>query len=278
MAVPDGSDIDITPRVAASQHYIYTETALKHKLLSQCVATTPANQARTDLGVGEQVNLFFAPPATGLSTFFKASAGSVSPIANTYALLFTAPSNRNNVTITVTGVSANIVNGPMTLAFNVLEPTGIDHANIIQRFAYAIGTAGAGMQLTPYLAPTSVSFYRLQCMEVGQPASSVTGYFQVNGAPAHDSSSGANQWFQILQDNSWQLPWDNAGSPTYAPPWSAGTYTWVIPGKWKIDSGDQHDIPFSNQSFTLDSSGTVTVTKFGHTVTRHINEQYGTAQ
>ena len=74
--------------------------------------------------------------------------------------------------------------------------------------------------------------------------------------------------------------WDHAywANPNAPPQWSTGYFKWVIPGKWKIDGGPEHNIHFSDQEFWMNSAGTVTVKKFDHPVTRPITDHYGTAQ
>lgn len=162
--------------------------------------------------------------------------------------------------------------------FTVFEPSGVDHVDYGYLFQYPLGQAGAGMHVTVYLAPTNVSFYRVQCMEVGENASGVWGYFTQFPPDqlAHNDSAGANTPIPVNCDNSWDHNWDNAYSATYGPPWNGGGgFTWVIPGKWWIGNGPQHDIHFSDQVFSMDGSGTMTVTKFGHRVTRRTSEWSG---
>ena len=138
------------------------------------------------------------------------------------------------------------------------------------------------MHLKPYLAPTNVSFYKVQCMEVGRDATEVEGYFAqfAAGSLSHvgPGAGKGDVWFQIECDNSWDPSWDNAVSAAYSAPWSDGRFTWVIPGKWKVGAGPTNDLANGwDQVFTIDSAGTVTVSKFRHTVTRRTNQQYGTA-
>jgi hypothetical protein len=53
-----------------------------------------------------------------------------------------------------------------------------------------------------------------------------------------------------------------------------GGVTWVIPALWKVgDAGEPHTNSFkwSDQSFTIDGDGTMTVSKFGCTTKRTIH-------
>ena len=232
---------------------------------------------RTDLGVGEEVTLKFIPDLitnTYWQNTWSTTAGSVAPAA-AISTSFTAPSNASPATVTAT-----VGDEKLDVSFGVSEPSGIDHADIIYRFPYALGFAGAGMHLRPYLSPTNVSFYRLQCMEIGEDASSVTGYFTQFAADfLSHKGHGADQWFGINCDNSWKEPWDDARSAQFSPAWGqGGGFTWIIPAKWKVGDGPEHEIHFSDQEFSMDASGTMQVKKFKRTVTRPTSEYYGTAQ
>jgi len=64
-----------------------------------------------------------------------------------------------------------------------------------------------------------------------------------------------------------------------AKPWSAGGLTWPIPNWWRIGAGQGPGGPTNNwirtdQSFSIDANGTMTVQKYGHTVTRGTNNVY----
>jgi hypothetical protein len=161
------------------------------------------------------------------------------------------------------------------------------YANADAVKSYPLTYAGAGMHLVPYLSPTTVSFYRLECLEIGEDATDITRYF-VN-MPAemlgHHAAQGADQWFGINDDNSWKGG-DDAGTPPEGlAPWSpggwlgGGTFSWVIPGKWRIkgDSTTEHTgIHFSDQQFSMDAFGTMTVTKFSHKATRPVTVENST--
>jgi hypothetical protein len=124
-------------------------------------------------------------------------------------------------------------------------------------------------------------------MEVGEHATEVEDYYdlyykQKPEWPLNLSHIGreADTWFTINEDNSWEhgqsgRDWDRArwgrdGQVTGGG-WSpGGKFTWNIPGKWRI-AGTGTGTEFSSwkQKFVLGSDGTMTITKFGKTVTRH---------
>ena len=279
VALADNSDADITV-VAGANHYNAWATPTKYYLISRCECPRQ-DPDRTDVGVGEVVALYFSSDALGehpsvLSApiNWKTTAGSLNLPISACGTYLTSPSNATTAT-----VKATVRGESVSIPFGVVEPTGVDHAETLDRKRYTVGKAGAGMHLRVIMAPTNVSFYRVQCEEVGQSASGKTGYFNAYPPPAHDSAHKANQWFQLNCNNAWPDCYDCydwATSDEYNS-WYDGQYTWVIPAKWKVGDGPEHD--FANgwdQKFHLYGNGAMTVTKFGHTVTRYINQEFGT--
>jgi hypothetical protein len=107
-------------------------------------------------------------------------------------------------------------------------------------------------------------------MKTGKRSSHTEAY------PHHYAHLADHFDIQLGYDNSWPASFDWAVSPVFAGQWSDGQFTWHIPAKWKIGSGPTNDLAGSwDQVFTLAPNGTVTVTKFSHTVTRHTTENYG---
>lgn len=168
----------------------------------------------------------------------------------------------------------------LTTKFTVKAPTGYDprQTRPVSPDCFPLGQAGAGMTIHVVMAPTDVSLYRAQIMEVGGPPSGASGYFlpppEGNGAPDHGDPQHANQWYDLGYDNAWKTD-DHATSGTIPAPWttrnwSGGGFTWNIPVKWKVGAGPTHDLTTWSQQFALDASGTVTVTKFGHQATRPV--------
>lgn len=147
-------------------------------------------------------------------------------------------------------------------------------ATINDTYNYDIGISGAGMHLSPIVVgPTNVSFYRVQCVEVGRDATNCTGYWISNAPPSH-IGNGADMWFPLDQANRWPSAWDHAYYGGIAPPWyGGGSFEWPIPGRWRIGAtGPTNNLTGWNQVFELDASGTVTIRKMGKWVTRTIND------
>jgi hypothetical protein len=137
------------------------------------------------------------------------------------------------------------------------------------------------MNLIIYYAPLNVSLYRVSLLEVGQNASNIQGYFTNANLwttnPAVRLRHNPNSWIELDQNNSLG---DQAFSQFngFPQPWSVGQFTWSIPNEWEIGNGPTNSMASSTQTFTIDSTGTVTVSKLGRTVTRGTNELTGTWQ
>jgi hypothetical protein len=282
--LPDNDPAGITVRAPGHDNYSFGATARKYNLLITCESPCPTNTHRLTIGVGELVDISLDPPLPPLAPPYDAdslitwhtTAGSLSKWHGNTTVL-TAPSNATMATVTMNYYGVTHVK--YVTNFTVIEPANVVRAVTVGRSYFDIGQSGAGMHITPYVGPTNVSFYRVQLMEVGQDASSIRGYFS-QWTPqqlAHNDARHANQWFQLGPDNTWPSGYDWATSDVYLQPWSAGGFTWIIPAKWKIGSGQTNDLANGwTQVYTIDAAGTVTITKFQHVVTRHTTENYGT--
>ena len=283
-ALPDDAAMDLKLRVFEARHYSATPSVEKYELmhLTKHPALTDTNLARLNLGVGEEVNCYFTNklhPGTVLVTnpLWSASAGGFDT-ASGLNVWFTAPSNAANATVTASFFG---VDGSLKTKFKVFEPSGYDPIHTYVKatnhigtgypdapYEFASGRAGAEMLVNLFIAPTSVSFYRVQILEIGLDATNVTGYF--TNYPANDLVHKPNPSFTLLlADNSWpDKCWEGPEQPP-PPAWSSGSYTWIIPAKWSL-SPDTVTNPMTgwDQVFTIDSNGTVKITKYGKWVQR----------
>jgi hypothetical protein len=124
------------------------------------------------------------------------------------------------------------------------------------------------------MQPTTVSFYRVQMIEIGENATAVTGYFTSHWPLAHDFNAQADHWHPVDQNNlideaSKMDTCRYSGNNLMPSPWSpGGQFTWPIPAFWSVGGGPTNTLTWSDQVFKLDASGTMTITKFNQTVTR----------
>ena len=257
----------MTPHVIPAVFAMADPNAAEYTLISQCQATTPTNRARTNLGVGEYVDLSFNPPAP-TNTTWTTTAGGLWTNVGSYNY-FTAPSNAATATVTATLPGG----AQQSISFNVVPPTMNVQATIISNFNYPAFTLGVGMTLNVVLNPTNVSFRRVQIMEVGQDATNMTGYFTntslFTSNPANLLRHNANTNWQFLDSlNSFR---DYAYLSITVPilEFSPGSLTWQIPVMWMVGtSGSTNSLGQANQVFTIDANGTMTVTKYGWRETR----------
>jgi hypothetical protein len=152
--------------------------------------------------------------------------------------------------------------------------------------------AGAGMKNWVYIAPTDVSFCRIQVKEMTGMATNYWGIYTNYPRQHH-----ANFWRNVSGNNIW------AGVPDVAQDefsiaqlgnWVPGGYTIHIPVYWTIGAPDgAQDIDPDNppeplvpskymttwdQEFELDGMGKATVTKFRVSASRTLDDQYETSE
>ncbi len=273
-ALPDNQDVDVTPKVPA-RCYTNGLSQQKYRLVSVCAAPSPPGPEKTnrfDVGVGEYVDLGF-DPSVPTNLTWSVTEGSLS-VTNGDSTRWTAPSNAFSVTLTVRAAGQEC-----TRDYQVREPSGVDHANWVEYWSYNPypPLAGAGMHIRPFIGPTNVSFYRVQVWEVGEAASGRWGYFNSHTPPSH-IGNGANVWIDLDYDNHWKdvgsYTVDWAKSYAWPTTWSDGEYTWNIPAWWRIPGGNTNSLTGWNQVHNISANGTMTVRKFGHTVSRTIQNVY----
>ena len=174
----------------------------------------------------------------------------------------------------------------------LIEPTDIECRHVEwDGFRGAIGVAGGfGMNLDLYVLPMTVSFQGIDMVE--EPCNVVippTGYYastNFNGELSHTLDAQAGWWNHVKQGNRWTI--DNAFANVRYPPWSDGVMRWKIPVAWYQRFADeQYSWPRNSfetlrrriaasesylQIFTMTENGTVTISKFGHGISRTTND------
>jgi hypothetical protein len=247
------------------------------QLTSTCEATTPTNQDRLTIGVGEKVDLTLAGGPSSTTWAITSGGGRLNPTTGT-SPIFTAPFTNDNCTVVASYPGSG---GCSVITFNVKEPSGyiaITNSTVGSWIVKGVtnllpNVSGTGMHIDLWLAPTNVSFGAVLVMEVGENATNITGYFTSNAPPSH-IGNGADKPVQVGPDN--KIGQDTAALAGLPQPWSDGRFTWPIPALWWLPGSSSNSLPWSDQVFIIDASGTMTITKFGHTVTRNTNDVYTT--
>lgn len=265
--LPDNDPDIVTPHVNGKNKYTFsvggTKYTLKHTTYYPAYADT--NLSRTTVGVGEQVSFGFQPTMP-YAMDWTTTAGSVSPTFSSSTTL-TSPSNAvPSLTVTAKLRGGKSVQFP---PFTVVEPSGIDHAKITGTNSYPLGTAGAGMTSTVWIAPTSVSFYRVNVMEVGEDATNIWGFY-TQWTPQQLHHNTADHWSHLNPNN--QVTDDAYFPEGGLSVWDAGGYEWNIPQRWQVEgSGVTNSMAGCNQVFSIDSNGTAKVAKYGNWIQRTTN-------
>ncbi len=236
-----------------------TETG---SIQSETVALYPANRARTQVGVAEEVDIKIDPDP-GNVTWSVSGGGNLDTNVGP-TVRFTAPSNAATCPVTI-----NFSGNSLTRDFMVFEPVGVVDAFFsATNIAIPVGEAGAVMLLQAVVGPTNVSFAHLYTREIGQNATNCLGYWEVNPAPPHCP----NDWEPLNQANHFK-DLLIIREPYVAPPWrDGGSFEWPIPAQWRIGTtGTTNSMPDWNQKFELGADGTVTIRKFGRWLQRTTN-------
>ena len=140
---------------------------------------------------------------------------------------------------------------------------------------------GAGFTAYVQVLPTHVSFaYGLRIMEDVAPMSGEWGCFKNNrfhyppAQFAHNEANGALRPLLIGAENIVD-GYDHARTDLLDLPVEDGGYHMDIPLKWGIDGGPYtHDAGHVVQTISVQTNGTVSVSKFGITARRKPNEDY----
>jgi hypothetical protein len=242
-------------------------------LTSQTVATSPANRARTKIGVGEEVNLTVkGNPATWTITSGK---GTLSP--NTGArtsVKFTADDSAGSVTITATGSGCSCVN---TITFTVVRPadwtmkrtagTNLRHTN---------GRPDCGWLGTMFLHPNDVNFYRVETREQNSRATCTGSYMPFNNIHHQPATQTESAFFGMaghtdadgsqvaLNDNIYSGD-PGAAATNAAPPFKVGTMFFPIVWQWRVlGSANIHDFATVRQEHEIFSDGKCVSKKGGN--------------
>ncbi len=226
-------------------------------LQTQTEATIPSNTARTKLGIGERVTLSLSPAPPCSVTWSKTGNGSLSATSGN-SITFTAHERASTTTVT-----ANIGGVQRSITYTVVEPAS-ESAIKLGDQTFPAGVQGAGMDLLITVAPTDVSFAKVEVREVPGPATNITGYFTTHTPPAHSPNP---LWITLSANNKWE---DDAHFNNWPSPWTTGGWQWNIPVRWRVvGSTSDAALPNRLQVFSINNTaGSSTVTKLGQSATR----------
>ncbi len=231
-------------------------------IVSETIKSAPdsSSDTRTTVGVGERVRITANTAGT-----WTVSAGHIIGINRGSNMIWEAPPIAASPTITLT-----TPRGTSVIQFTVVAPNALK-MTVARNHAIPVGTAGACMITDVVVNPLNVSFGRTQWLEVPEPATNVSGYF--NRFPAATIFHHPNPNYLPFNDNNSGLT-DHAAWHAVPAPFSFGTFEWVIPNRYKIDGeSDAQGRVFTNtvQAFYMFADGTMMISKGGASVIRLIN-------
>lgn len=254
---------------------------------TRTVAQAPndPNNARTRIGVGEEVELTLIPggprlpvPRAQWAVPGGAGAGSITGGDNPgHRITFSAP--RRAPAGDTTSVTATVGTLVCTVTFTIVEPATATAQRIADFYTANPRWAGQGMRLTVTINPTDVSFSRVTLHEHRVRPTNRVGYFVRNDPPIHEPFDQAF----VRQDNTivdrcafWGCPPPWAGGRGDRA-WVGGTYAWNIPLDWRVG---RRDTPWQllqrnpQVMEIIDANGGSRVSKFNQTSgTRHPTPQ-----
>ena len=232
----------------------------------ETISLVPAERTRLDLGVGEEVVFYVKPEAC-----FKDASTSSGTMSEPFfgQSLFTASSEIGEAT-----VSLRILDLEASVEFFVVPPLDYRVNSISYESIGIPGEAGLlSLDFDIRLVPETVSFYRVEVMEVPLVSTNAIGYFtRPDQAEGLDHGKrGAGHWGGVGFDNS--SP-DHVQIGFYPRPWESGSFSWEIPNVWRVvrDEAGTNEFVRTEQRFELDSDGTARVFKFGFMGVRGTND------
>lgn len=243
-------------------------------ITSETEATSPANQARTRIGVGEEVDLTVNPgPASWAIT---SGGGSLSPSTGSRTrVTYAADDTAGSVTITATGAGCSC-----SITFTVVEPSSwTQKRKPGSNLKHTHGRPDCGFKGIVYLHPDDVNFYNVETREMDSLSVATGSYNPSHHGKWHGNyppPDGAGPWIPIVShtdaDGSKYGGEDEvySGYPSNAatgntPPFNQGTYYWPITRQWRVGTRPPHNFPAVRQEHEIFADGKCESRKGGNT-------------
>jgi hypothetical protein len=168
---------------------------------------------------------------------------------------------------------------PLSITYRVVEP---QYESVHRAKGYPLENhcAGVWMHLEIEVEPTDVSFGNVELREVSGEPSRVTGYFtRLTPEQRYHTAEGWRGLTQINNRGQRNTIADDAVIANLRPRWGTGTIEWRIPVQWRVKNspyiGQLREAAV--QTFTMSgSSGTVSVTKLGASMSRSLSDPKAT--
>jgi hypothetical protein len=156
--------------------------------------------------------------------------------------------------------------GAASVTMTAIAPKNIRMRKVSEDPPGTSGTANAGMMLVPRFMPANVNFGNVEWLEVPGPPSNLTGYFAAQVAGGTNLNHVPNPNFLRIGPGLR----DHAAAFGFPPPYSAGSWDWSIPNRFRRAGTGDTGVEYVTtlQSFRMDATGSITVSKQGASVTK----------
>lgn len=245
---------------------------VKCTLTSQTVATSPADRARTRIGVGEEVTLTYSP---GSAKWEISGNGSISS-KNGSSTKYTAGEASGSTTITATGSG-----GSCSLTFTVISPTGMTmNKSSGTKLKHEKDRPDCGWKGTVFVHPDDVNFYRVEIREKDSAAVTAGSYAVFNGVKHgnYPAPNYASNWYALINHSDKDgSSWGNAirdniysgdpgsGNTGNAPPFKVGTMYFPMIWQWRVvGRATIKNFPGFRQEHEIKAIGTCSSSKASH--------------
>ena len=262
---------DVTGEVFASTGLV-TVIEVERETISK----VPPNRKRAVIGVGEEVLIRFKPVCS-ISTVTCVSGSVTEPVTDPLLpecdfSLFSGPHTNCDALVSICAGESQYA-----LDFHVVEPTKLVVDGITYSYANIPNEAGMFIvEFAIHIAPTNVSFYGTEILEVPMVATNAVGYYLQESMrdELDHSKHGGGRWSAVGYGN--ESP-DRVAHRLCKKPWSdGGSFTWPIPVAWRCigDYGVTNVFTYADQRFELDADGTTRIFKFGYCAERTTNSEF----
>ena len=242
-------------------------------ITSQTVATSPANRARTRIGVGEEVTLTVNPgPATWAIT---SGTGSLNPSRGSHTTVtYTASDTAGSVTITAKGKGCTC-----TITLTVVAPSSwTNKRKAGTNLRHKQYRPDCGWKGIVYVHPDDVNFYNIEVREKDSQYIGNNSYKSYNGDwhGRYPLPDRVGPWIPIVShtdaDGSGYGGADKiyTGDPGAAvtgaaPPFKVGDGYFPIVRQWRVGTGAAHDFAAIRQEDEIFANGKCESRKAGNT-------------
>lgn len=244
-----------------------TVKCTKCTITSETAVSVPANQARTTIGVGEDVYLNCSD---GGVTWTVAGEGVLSGNSGA-SVTFRAGRRAGSVTITADGPTCTC-----SITFTVIAPSGVFmEPKDGSPLKHHDGRPDCGYFGKFYLQPDTVSFKNLEVREKNSKCAADGFFKKFDGITHQGAGQTESPWFTMYDCIAGKGTPANLDDRIYSgdpggagPPFEAGTMTFPIVWEYRVWGGAATALNQFEQKHVVDAAGKCTTSKDGASASR----------